>query len=254
MDRNRVLLSEKKSAADFILGIDDRTVLERAKKDPNFPLYMYGKIQQGDALNRNRRNYPFEYLKKECIRYMEEEIAERQSYGELDHPETSAVPRLQFASHHIEDLSFKGKEVWAKIKVYNAFAGPGDNAGTKVRNIVLNGGRIGISSRALGSVEELENDEWGYYDEIQDDLALICWDLVSRPSTHKSNMHLVQEHLSKIKHEQITKQNKLILEQECFGDVCPCNCHIQEQKLKNLTESQKIYLKILGIEKFLQNN
>jgi hypothetical protein len=59
---------------------------------PNIPLYLTGVIQTGDNPNRNGRIYPWEYLKREYIRYMDNEVKDGLSYGELNHPENSATP------------------------------------------------------------------------------------------------------------------------------------------------------------------
>lgn len=242
----RILLNERPSSKSFLLEVDDRFMLEKAKGDPNVPIYMSGKIQEGDVLNRNGRIYPWEILKRECIRYMEEEVTSKQSIGELDHPEESAVPRLQFASHIIEDISFKGKEVWAKIKVLKAYM-PENSEGRKVRGLILNSVQLGISSRSLGSIEEEYHEQYGQYEQVQDDLTIVCWDLVSRPSTIGANMFL-----SESANQNKKVKRKVITEADCFGDEGACCCKIASKKIEILSESEKIYLKILGVEKFLQ--
>ena len=50
--------------------------------------------------------------------------------------------------------------------------------GDKIALLLSYGHRVGVSSRALGSVNK-END----VNVVQDDLELICWDIVSTPST-----------------------------------------------------------------------
>ena len=124
--RERVLLDESKpdgrllnlEAKTFLLEVDGGTsYLDRCKRDSDLPIFLYGIIQSGDKPNRNGRVYPWEYLKRECIRYMEHEIKDGLSYGELDHPEDSATPMLDNACWTIEDLSFKGTDVYGKIKV-----------------------------------------------------------------------------------------------------------------------------------------
>jgi hypothetical protein len=50
--------------------------------------------------------------------------------------------------------------------------------GDTVANLLLNGYKIGVSSRAIGSVE----NKFGAL-IVGDDLELICWDVVSDPST-----------------------------------------------------------------------
>ena len=50
--------------------------------------------------------------------------------------------------------------------------------GDTAANLLLNGYKIGVSSRGVGSVEQ----KLGQY-IVGDDFELICWDLVSDPST-----------------------------------------------------------------------
>ena len=48
-------------------------------------------------------------------------------------------------------------------------------------NLLLNGYKIGVSSRGVGSVEQ----KLGQY-IVGDDFELICWDVVSDPSTNNA--------------------------------------------------------------------
>ena len=48
---------------------------------------------------------------------------------------------------------------------------------------------LGISSRGLGSVRELDEGTVA----VEDDFELICWDFVSNPSTHGAFMRPVNE-------------------------------------------------------------
>ena len=249
--RNRIFLhenflNEKKGSKQYLLEVEGgQAAIEKAKKDPNIPIYLVGIIQKGDTPNRNGRIYPFSILKKECERYLREEVKDLQSFGELDHPAESTVPELKNAAMTIEDIWFKGVEVWGKIKILNAFTGPGDPA-YKARSIVLNGKTLGISSRALGSVYQDANG----YDTVEDDLEIICWDLVSRPSTYDANLMITE---SKIKN----KSKAVLTESQCLGGNCNLQLRsskeiIKDKKLVSLTESEKVFLNILGVEKFLE--
>jgi len=242
-ERKILFESTKKSYGEYLLEVDGGEVmLEKAKKNPDMPIYLVGIIQKGDTPNRNGRVYPFSILKKECDRYMNEEIKEGQSYGELDHPAESTVPELKNAAMTLEDIWYKGLEVWGKVKLLNAYM-PETAPGKLARGIVLNGKTLGISSRALGSVYQ---DQSGV-DVVEDDLELICWDLVSRPSTYDANLRITEGRKMK---------NKFALtESQCFGGNCNLQTSkkiIKEKKLHNLTSTEKVYLNILGVEKFLQ--
>ena len=53
--------------------------------------------------------------------------------------------------------------------------------GDMAANLLLNGYKIGVSSRGVGSVE----NKLGTY-VVGDDFELICWDIVSDPSTNNA--------------------------------------------------------------------
>ena len=94
----------------------------------------------------------------------------------------SPVISLKNASHIIEDLWWAGsdnKEVYGKIRLLDT---PNGNI---AKSIVLSGIPLGISSRAVGSVKKV-ND----VDVVDEDLQLICFDIVSNPSTSNAYLNL----------------------------------------------------------------
>jgi len=244
--KERFLLTE--ATQQFLLEVEGGTsLIERAKLDPNIPIYLTGIVQSGDKPNRNNRYYPWETLKKEAIRYLQEDVKHHQAYGELDHPEDSATPSLMKASHIIENVWFdeNKKDIYARIKLLNAFA-PANCPSLKARSIILNGGDIGISSRALGSLKEGKG-----YDIVEDDLEIVCWDLVSKASNYGSEKMNVTESEAKGNTEKFV----LLTESQCFGGNCKVDSaheRIKAAKLHELNEEEKMYLNILGVEKFLQ--
>jgi hypothetical protein len=109
-----------------------------------------------------------------------------------------------------------------------------DNApGRKIRGFILNGKNVGISSRSLGSIEQYENSD---YDFVADDLEIICWDFVSDASNYGSEKMNLQEG-----NKNIALQNK---KYKLFTES-------QLGKVKTLTEQDKFYINILGLEKYL---
>jgi hypothetical protein len=251
--KERKYIVESGREKEFLLEVDGgMAMLEKYKANPDIPVILIGIIQKGDAPNRNGRVYPFSVLKKECDRYMNEEIRDGQSFGELDHPAESTVPELKNAAMTLEDIWYKGTEVWGKVKLLNAYM-PENAPGKLARGIVLNGKTLGISSRALGSVYA---DQSGY-DVVEDDLEIICWDLVSRPSTYDANLKL-QEALKTGKAKRSfhgEPKMELLTESQCFGDACklqPTREIIREKKLHDLSLEEKVFLECMGVEKFLQ--
>ncbi len=80
----------------------------------------------------------------------------------------------------------------------------------------MSGIPLGISSRGMGSVKQL-----GETVEVQDDFELLCWDLVSVPSTPQAYMQLAEsKKFGSIK--DYSKVNSLITEIICNATgVCP---------------------------------
>jgi hypothetical protein len=71
----------------------------------------------------------------------------------------------------------RGKDVIGKIKILDTPAG-------KVAKDLLKGGvKLGISSRGLGSTKQINGKTM-----VQEDFQLVCFDLVSEPSTNGAFM------------------------------------------------------------------
>jgi len=134
-----------------------------------------GKLQEADAKNGNGRKYPKHILEREMKNY-QKLIDERRALGELDHPEDSVI-NLKNASHCVTEIWWKGPEVHGKIKVLNT------PSGRILQELVKEGIKLGISSRGLGSVKEEKGNTI-----VEDDFQLICFDMVSEPSTNEAFM------------------------------------------------------------------
>jgi hypothetical protein len=135
-----------------------------------------GIIQRADALNQNKRVYPKPILMREVKKYMEL-VRERRSLGELDHPESSVI-NLTNVSHLITELAWQGNDLIGTVEVLPT------PAGNILKALFEAGVKVGISSRGLGSVQELGNGNV----EVQEDFEILCWDMVSNPSTQGSFM------------------------------------------------------------------
>ena len=62
-------------AKAFLVEAVDNNALRRVMENPDEALYLYGILQSGDTPNRNGRIYPWDYLKRECLRYMDNEVS-----------------------------------------------------------------------------------------------------------------------------------------------------------------------------------
>jgi len=136
-----------------------------------------GLMQEAEVENGNGRKYPLKVLMREVENYRRLVNANR-ALGELDHPD-SPIINLNNASHIVTDIWMEGPKCFGKIKVLPT------PSGQILRALVDSGVQLGISSRGLGSLEKK-----GKISMVQDDFQLICFDMVSDPSTPNAFMNL----------------------------------------------------------------
>lgn len=129
-----------------------------------------GIMQKADTQNGNGRIYPMEVLRREVNNYSKL-VKERRALGELDHPDDSVIT-LARASHMVTQIWMEGKDVMGKIKVLDT------PSGKVLQELVRANVNVGISSRGMGSVRESAGQTI-----VEDDFQLICFDMVSEPST-----------------------------------------------------------------------
>lgn len=150
---------------------NEQQIKESLEKN-NGRLVVRGVIQRADTLNQNGRIYPRDILERE-VRNYQKLVAERRATGELDHADEPVV-NLKNVSHVITNLWMENDgSVMAEVEVLDNLPMGKILYGLFERNI-----KVGISSRALGSVEHSHEG-----DIVQEDLHFICWDFVSEPST-----------------------------------------------------------------------
>jgi hypothetical protein len=139
-----------------------------------------GKLQEADTKNGNNRVYPLETLRKQVDQYIKGPVASKTSTGELDHPESSII-NLSNVSHLIHKIWWEDNNVMGELIILNT------PSGKIAQEIIIAGIPLGISSRGMGSVRQI-----GETVEVQDDFELLCWDLVSVPSTPNAYMSLAE--------------------------------------------------------------
>ena len=123
--------------------------------DRNSPsnLYIKGPYMMAEGVNRNNRKYPLEELERETQRYIEEMVTPGRAMGELNHP-TSADVDLERACHMVTEL-------------------------TQVK--------VGMSSRALGTLEESSEHS------TVKNMKLVAIDCVADPSYPKAFVNGILE-------------------------------------------------------------
>ena len=144
------------------------------------PLVVYAVLQKYGVENKNGRVYPEKILKKEGENYTKL-INEKRAMGEADHPESSIVA-ISRISHNVIDLWWEGNVMMGKLEIIMSpgFINQGiiSCEGDQVANLLRKGLKIGVSSRGVGSLQKEDGKNI-----VQDDFELICWDVVTSPST-----------------------------------------------------------------------
>lgn len=169
----------KQLLVDFIpFEITPQMLSEARSNDGTKPFSLTGILQKEGQKNHNGRIYPGNVLRREVEKY-QEVIKERRALGELDHPE-EAVINLKNVSHNVVECHWEGQNVIGTIELLTT------PSGNIARELVKNNVRLGISSRGLGSVKPIGENTV----EVQDDFELLCFDLVSSPSTRGAYMNL----------------------------------------------------------------
>ncbi len=174
----------KQLLVDYIPFIPDRQMIQEAISQGR-PIQVKGVLQRADEVNQNHRKYPKKILAREVNMYMNREIKENRALGELDHPDSTVV-NLSNSSHIIKEIHWEGNNVIGTIEILNTPSG-------NILKELLNAGiRLGISSRGLGSVKNIDENTV----EVDEDFNLICFDFVSNPSTQGAFMNRLNESVS----------------------------------------------------------
>jgi hypothetical protein len=191
-------------------------MIKESEEKNNGRVLVSGVLQRAEAKNQNGRVYPKETLMREAKKYAEVQIAENRALGELDHPESSVV-NLQNVSHNIKKIWWKNNDLMGTVEVLST------PSGNILKELLKAGVKLGISSRGLGSVKEIHEDDGGAV-EVQPDFELVCWDFVSNPSTHGAFMNPMNESIgNKINtYNKYDKVNSIINEMLC-DLTCKCS-------------------------------
>ena len=169
----------------------------------NGGMMLTGKLQEADVQNGNGRVYPHAIMEREVGKY-KQVVEDHRALGELDHPDSSII-NLVNVSHMVTEVWMDGPAVMGKIKVLET------PSGQILKALVESGVKTGISSRGMGSVKEQMGKTI-----VEDDFQLICFDIVSEPSTPNAFMSLQE---NKVMTEQVEKNNKILnLMNEILGD------------------------------------
>lgn len=191
--------------------INSNLTLYESKNGIN-TITLRGKIQEAEVLNGNQRVYPKHILEREIEKYIKGPVNERTAMSELDHPDSSIIS-LNNVSHLITKIWWEGNNVMAELELLNT------PAGKIAQEIVKAGIPLGISSRGMGSVKQVNENTV----EVQDDLDIIGFDLVSTPSTPNAYLRPLSEGLNR-DNNKYDKINSIITEIICNQTGICCLC------------------------------
>ena len=162
--------------------IQDVEYITEEKDGGGKEMKIRGIFMQADQKNRNGRVYPMGVLQKEVNRYNKEFVAEGRAFGELGHPEGPTV-NLDRVSHMITKLEADGKNFVGEAKLLST------PMGEIAKALIKDGGKLGVSSRGMGSLESK-----GGANYVKDDFYLAtAADIVADPSAPQAFVEGIME-------------------------------------------------------------
>ena len=166
----------------FSEAVEEVEYITEAKENGGKNYKIKGIFLQADIKNRNGRVYPMEVLEKEVARYNKKFINEKRAYGELGHPDGPTV-NLERVSHMVTELYPDGKNFIGEAKIMET------PMGKIVKNIMDEGGKLGVSSRGMGSLDQKNGANY-----VRDDFYLAtAADIVADPSAPNAFVEGIME-------------------------------------------------------------
>jgi hypothetical protein len=155
-------------------------IIEENNRNAPSTLFIKGPYMMAEGVNKNKRMYPIDELRNEVRRYQEEMVKPGRAMGELNHP-TSADVDLERACHIVTEMYEEDNVFYGKSKVLTT------PCGQIVRSLINDGVKVGMSSRALGTLEESR----GY--NVVRNMKLVAVDCVADPSFPKAFVNGILE-------------------------------------------------------------
>ncbi len=167
------------------------------EKDGKKSTFIEGIFMQAEKKNRNGRVYPKKVLYGAVEKYLDEQVKTGRAVGELDHPEGPTI-NLDKVSHKITGLKFDGDDVVGKAQVLNT------PMGKIVEGLIEGGVKLGVSSRGMGTVENVQG-----VNMVQEDYLLATVDIVQDPSAQGAFVNGIMEGVEWVWDNGILKAQQL---------------------------------------------
>ena len=160
---------------------DIETVITEAANGKPKSFAIEGVFAQAESKNRNGRIYPKSIMEGAVDKYVTEQVAQKRSVGELNHPDGPTV-NLDKVSHLITALEWKGNDVIGKAQILDT------PMGQIVKGLLEGGVQLGVSTRGMGSLEKKDGAM-----VVKDDFILSTVDIVQDPSAPDAFVNGIME-------------------------------------------------------------
>jgi len=155
-------------------------MIEEKNRQGEQKLYITGPFLMAEQKNQNGRIYKLDEMVTEVNRYTDEMVKSRRAIGEMNHPQSTEVNPVN-ACHLVTELKQNGNYFMGKSQVLNT------PMGLLLKSLITDGIKMGISSRALGNINETATAK-----EVSN-FHLICLDVVHQPSVQNAMLESVME-------------------------------------------------------------
>ena len=141
------------------------------EKNGKKSLYIQGPFLQAEVVNRNKRFYPLETMVNEVSRYNKSFTDKGRALGELGHPDGPSI-NLDRVSHKIVSLTQEGNNFIGKAQILST------PMGKIAESLLSEGVKLGVSSRGMGSIKNVD----GVNHVGEDFMLATAADIVADPS------------------------------------------------------------------------
>ena len=133
-------------------------------------------------VNRNKRFYPIKTMANEVKRYNNDFVSKGRALGELGHPDGPQI-NLDRVSHKIVSLTQEGNNFIGKAQILST------PMGKIAESLLADGVKLGVSSRGMGSITNIE----GVNHVGEDFMLATAADIVADPSAPDAFVDCVME-------------------------------------------------------------
>jgi hypothetical protein len=191
-------------------------------------LHIEGPFLVAETKNKNGRLYEYNTMKKEVSRYTTEYINKSRAFGELGHPESPSI-NLDRVSHMIVGLREDGNQWIGKAKILDT------PMGNIAKSLIEGGAQLGVSSRGMGSLKNVNG-----VNVVQPDFYLAtAADIVADPSAPGAFVQGIMEGkewmlVNGVWTEQYVEEAKREIKQASRKDIEAVSLRIFENFMKKL--------------------